>query len=44
MSHFRILTDRYGLCLECEVPIGFPRLKAQPQAVLCRECQGGREL
>ncbi len=40
----RIRRDNYGFCMECEIPIGYPRLKAQPHAVLCRDCQGAREM
>jgi DnaK suppressor protein len=39
----RIATDEYGHCLRCEEPVGFKRLKAQPEAVLCIACQSQRE-
>lgn len=35
--------DEYGLCLHCEEPVGFKRLKVQPDAVLCFACQSDRE-
>lgn len=33
----------YGCCVECEEPIGFDRLKARPEALLCIACQADRE-
>lgn len=33
----------YGDCRRCEEPIGYPRLSAQPEATLCRDCQGRSE-
>ncbi len=33
----------YGFCEECGEFIGIPRLKAQPTATLCMECQAARE-
>lgn len=39
----RIAEDHYGLCLRCEEPVGFERLKVQPDAVLCIACQNERE-
>ena len=35
--------DEYGLCVECEEEIGYARLKAQPEAPFCINCQGHRE-
>ena len=35
--------EEYGLCLECEEPVGFARLKARPEALLCIDCQSARE-
>lgn len=29
----------YGFCRQCDEPIGFPRLSAQPEANLCLSCQ-----
>ena len=29
----------YGDCAECEEPIGFPRLRAQPESRLCLSCR-----
>ncbi len=39
----RMETDEYGLCLECEDGIGYARLKARPEALLCVSCQETRE-
>ncbi len=33
----------YGVCEECGEPIGLSRLKAQPTATLCVDCQAARE-
>jgi DnaK suppressor protein len=35
--------EDYGICRECEDPIGFPRLKARPETPFCRPCQGQLE-
>ena len=35
--------DEYGFCRSCEEPIGYPRLKARPEAPFCLSCQGARE-
>jgi DnaK suppressor protein len=35
----RIVEGTYGICTECEQPIGYPRMQAQPTAKLCIECQ-----
>jgi DnaK suppressor protein len=35
--------EEYGDCLGCGDPIGYPRLKAQPEAPLCIVCQSQRE-
>ncbi len=29
----------YGYCRSCDEPIGYPRLKARPEAPLCLQCQ-----
>ncbi|NKB34121.1 MAG: TraR/DksA family transcriptional regulator [Pseudomonadales bacterium] len=34
-----IAEDDYGYCRQCDEPIGFPRLNAQPEANLCLQCQ-----
>ncbi len=39
----RIAAEEYGSCLRCEEPVGFERLKAQPEAVLCIACQSRSE-
>ncbi|MFN7934100.1 MAG: TraR/DksA C4-type zinc finger protein [Bryobacteraceae bacterium] len=35
----RIEEGTYGICAECEEPIGAKRLAAMPAAVLCIRCQ-----
>ncbi|TFH23911.1 MAG: TraR/DksA family transcriptional regulator [Myxococcales bacterium] len=40
----RLDGEGYGLCLECEESVGFERLKARPEAVLCIRCQSSREI
>ena len=35
--------DEYGVCVECEEEIGYARLKAQPEAPFCINCQGSKE-
>ena len=35
--------DEYGYCRACEEPIGYPRLRAQPETPFCLACQGRRE-
>jgi DnaK suppressor protein len=39
----RIGIGEYGLCLECEDDVGYARLKARPEALLCVACQETRE-
>jgi DnaK suppressor protein len=39
----RYENDEYGLCLECEEEVGYARLKAQPEAPFCINCQGNKE-
>ncbi len=39
----RIESEEYGSCLRCEEPVGFERLKVQPEAVLCIACQSRNE-
>lgn len=39
----RYQEDEYGLCAECEEEIGYARLKAQPEAPFCIDCQGSKE-
>ncbi len=33
----------YGYCRSCEEPVGYPRLKARPEAPYCLSCQDARE-
>ena len=39
----RIDSGEYGCCLQCEEPITFARLQAQPFADLCLDCQSASE-
>jgi len=39
----RIDSGEYGFCLQCEEPIAFARLQAQPFAGLCLDCQSASE-
>lgn len=39
----RYENNDYGLCVECEEEIGYARLKAQPEALFCINCQGTKE-
>ena len=32
-------SGRYGACLRCEDPIGYPRLQARPESPYCLDCQ-----
>lgn len=35
----RIALGRYGICIDCDAPIGYQRLEAYPTAKRCRPCQ-----
>lgn len=39
----RLQSSAYGLCLDCEAPLDFRRLNADPCATLCLDCQTERE-
>jgi RNA polymerase-binding protein DksA len=39
----RIASGTYGTCADCGQPIGQERLKANPVALRCAECQTARE-
>lgn len=39
----RHTSNEYGPCLGCEEEIGYARLKAQPEAPFCINCQSNRE-
>lgn len=39
----RIDEGSYGICEECQEPIGEARLKALPYATLCVDCKSDRE-
>lgn len=36
----RMEAGTYGVCIECEIPIPYERLEAQPTADRCAPCQG----
>jgi DnaK suppressor protein len=38
-----ITRDDYGYCRRCEEPIGYQRLKAQPESPFCLDCQSRAE-
>lgn len=37
----RVEAGTYGACIRCEEPIGFARLLAKPEALMCKSCQLG---
>jgi DnaK suppressor protein len=37
----RMDAGTYGECVRCGEPIGHARLRARPEAAVCRECQSG---
>lgn len=39
----RHTSNEYGPCLGCEEDIGYARLRAQPEAPFCINCQSNRE-
>jgi len=39
----RIDGNAYGLCLDCEAPIPFERLRVEPQALRCAPCESVHE-
>jgi DnaK suppressor protein len=39
----RIQSGHYGRCADCDADIPFERLKAEPQALRCIECETARE-
>ena len=43
LALLRINSGEYGTCLQCEEPIAFARLQAQPYASLCIGCQSASE-
>ena len=42
-ARLRLSADLYGRCVDCEEPINFARLLAQPAATRCAACQKGHE-
>ena len=40
----RIKDNTYGICEECDEPIGFERLRARPTATMCISCKEESEL
>jgi DnaK suppressor protein len=43
IAKLRINDDAYGICIECDRAIAFPRLKAYPEAAMCIECKSQSE-
>jgi len=39
----RMEKGEFGICLECEDDVGYARLSARPEALLCVNCQQKRE-
>ena len=39
----RVEAGTYGACLSCREPVAFKRLQAQPDALLCINCQGAKD-
>ena len=39
----RIEDNVYGICVDCDAPIGYPRMKARPTAELCILCKEEEE-
>jgi DnaK suppressor protein len=39
----KFATQDYGYCQQCDEDIGYPRLKARPEASLCIRCQSANE-
>lgn len=39
----RVKRDDFGVCMDCEDPIPFDRLKAEPWALRCVDCESRRE-
>jgi DnaK suppressor protein len=39
----KIKEGEYGICEECEEPIGVERLKARPVTTLCIDCKSAQE-
>lgn len=40
----RLDQGEFGICEDCDEPIGFERLKARPVTTLCIQCKSEREL
>ena len=38
----RIDKPMFGICIECEEPIGYARMEIRPESVRCVECAEGR--
>ncbi|HEY9128383.1 MAG TPA: TraR/DksA C4-type zinc finger protein [Sulfurovum sp.] len=38
----RIDKPMFGICIECEEPIGMGRMRIRPESVRCVECANGR--
>ena len=42
-AHQRIASGGYGVCVDCSRDIGFDRLRANPAAIRCIDCQTRHE-
>lgn len=42
-ARLRVESGTYGICADCREPIGRERLRANPIALRCAECQSRRE-
>ena len=42
-ARLRLAEGRYGVCADCQEPIGLQRLLAQPAALRCAACQATLE-
>lgn len=43
-AFLRLHSGTYGVCVDCQSPIDFPRLLAYPTALRCMKCQEALEL
>ena len=39
-----MVTGTFGICVDCDAPIGFNRLEAYPTATRCIRCQASHEM
>jgi RNA polymerase-binding protein DksA len=43
LAIIRLTNNTYGVCVDCGNPIGYPRLRANPTASRCVDCQTAAE-